>query len=243
MWPNITFQSSKADNRGLRALGELGKPNLQLIYAAIFLWCIVGLLTMCLRRKVLQLASFSGLLTTVLLLLIATRNLFTEQVVTTVKYVLQNSGESFFTDGQCWSEAFYLVIVGLCLFNGSLTTYRSLSPATGNMKLISITTILFHIFFIFLCILSIAPLLPDHLNLQEISLRKEIGYFPLPLISLTLSKAWKGDVVCCLVYLFISISGFNLLLGLCANISTCLIPLATRNDKTVSIATIPPSPD
>ena len=186
---------------------------------------------MCLRKKVLKFASLSGLLSTLLLLLIAIRNLFTEQVVSSVKYVLQNSEQSVFTDGRCWAEAFYLVIVGLCLFNGSLTTYRSLSPGARNMKLISITTVLIHIFFIFLCIVSIIPLLPDHLDLQEISLRKEIGYFPLPLISFTLSKARKGDVVCCLVYVFISISGFNLLLGVCSSISTCLTPLATRNTQ------------
>ena len=80
------------------------------------------------------------------------------------------------------------------------------------------TCLLLHVLFIVLTVTTILPLLPTNLDATEMMFKKEIGYFPLALLSLDIEASVGLSVLTSIVYFIVVITGFNKILGLASSV-------------------------
>jgi len=216
-WNNFVLQS---DPRGLRVLGELGALNLQLILVAAAVWAVVGGLVVLFNKRILRLASVSVMLLLILTFVVVVRNMVQHNVLNSFKIIFSLTEKSGLLEAECWTEALFLLVSGLTLFSGSIRTYSSHSGLKRSFKLVVLTTLLMHLFFLVLSALTVLPLVPENLDPREQRLGKELGYFPLAELPIKLSESQEGTYFVLIVYAAISLSGFNLMVGLVASFSS-----------------------
>ena len=65
-------------------------------------------------------------------------------------------------------------------------------------------------------------MVPENLIVPELKTEREIGYFPLALVSVTLGRFGDGSYFSFLLYLAFSVSGFNLILGVSTRLLSVL---------------------
>jgi len=227
-WENHVLQ---IDPHGLRVLGHLGNPNLQLLLFSACLWVLVGLCTLPNKLHRSRIISCS----TIIVLMIITTTVLWNIVEHSAFYRLRDyitiENSSTWSNVNCYLEAFWLVVTGLSIFNGSLVSCAASFKKIQNIKLISATCILVHILFLVLAALTILPLLPANLDAREMLEKKEIGYFPLALISLEIEPKLELSVLSFLIYLLVIITGFNLIMGLVGSIQMLRRYVITRLEK------------
>lgn len=208
----------------MRALGDLGSLNIQLVIVSAVLWILTGCIVPLLKKHVLGVASVLSVLLLCLVGVVSIRNLVKQDVLQTFKMVLSLSPSHSYRSPGCWLDSFYLVTTGLLIFSGPVGTYTSLSDGSRSNKLISSAAIMFHLLFLVLSSICILPLLPDNLDIKDIREKNEIGYFPFALIPVLISGYKDGEYFVLVIYLAIALSGFNLILGVSTNIvSICAL--------------------
>jgi len=204
----------KSDGRGLRVLGNLGSPNLILLSFAAIVWILMGIITMLSKLNLTRLVTSISCVSLLIVLSTAIWNIVRNGSFLVVKEFLIMENLSTLMDMDCYLQAFWLVVTGLNLFNGSVVSCSSLFRKVEHVKLISVTCVLLHVLFLVLLTLTVLPLVPEHLNPTEMMFEKEIGYFPFAMMSVNLEPSTETSVLTFLVYLLPVLAGFNLIIGL-----------------------------